>query len=178
MSPGQALANGKLQPADLSHMRVTTGQTGSSLPVMPKAWPVAEFQAYLRACMDAAGIEDFAELSRRTGVGQWQFSTWKQGKNQPSAASLRRIAPALGVTPLKLFLAAGVNDAEELDLSGQVDLTVLPQEIRDFIALYLDERLTDDQRRYARRAAAHLTAGLRAEMAKSQVKPSSRRRAG
>jgi len=145
---------------------------------MSKAWPVAEFQEYLRACMDAAGIPDFAELSRRTGVGQWQFSTWKQGKNQPSAASLRRIAPALNISPLKLFLAAGVNDAEELDLSGQPDLTVLPAEILDFITLYLDGGLSADQQRYARQTVAYIASGLRAELAKSQVKPSGRRRAG
>jgi transcriptional regulator with XRE-family HTH domain len=182
MSPGQAPINGNLHRPDLSHMRVTNGHSGSSVPAMSKAWPVAEFQAYLRACMGAAGISDFAELSRRTGVGQWQFSTWKQGKNQPSAASLRRIAPALDVPAIKLFLAAGVNDADELDLSDQPDLTVLPAEIKDFIALYLDERLTDDQRRYARQTVAYIASGLRAELAKSrdsgQVKPSGRRRAG
>ena len=178
MFPGQERRNGNLHSGNLSHMRVTSGQTGSSLPTMSKAWPVAEFQEYLRACMDAAGIPDFAELSRRTGVGQWQFSTWKQGKNQPSAASLRRIAPALNISPLKLFLAAGVNDAEELDLSGQPDLTVLPAEILDFITLYLDGGLSADQQRYARQTVAYIASGLRAELAKSQVKPSGRRRAG
>lgn len=176
MFAGEEAGNGNLHPSNLSHMRVTSGQKGSSVPSMPKAWPVVEFQEYLRALMDAAGIADFAELHRRTGVGQWQFSTWKQGKNQPSAASLRRIAPALNVSPLKLFLAAGVNDAEELDLSGQPDLTVLPDEIRDLIALYLDERISEDQRRYARQAVAYIASGLRAEMAKSEVKPSRRRR--
>ena len=179
MFAGQRPENGNLQAGKLSHMRVTLGQNVSSLPAMAKAWPVAEFQEYLRACMDAAGIPDFAELSRRSGVGQWQFSTWKQGKNQPSAASLRRLAPTLNVSPVKLYLAAGVNDAEELDLSGQVDLTVLPAELREFIALYLDQRLTEDQRAYARRAVAHLTAGLRAELAAMPVaRPSGRRRAG
>lgn len=178
MFAGHETTSSSSGPSLLSHMRVTSGQSGSSLSRMPRAWPVAEFQEYLRACMDAEGIPDFAELSRRSGVGQWQFSTWKQGRNQPSAASLRRLAPALNVSPLKLFLAAGVNDAEELDLSGQIDLTVLPDEIKDFIALYLDVRLTEDQRRYARQTVAYIAAGLRAELAKSELKPPGRRRAG
>lgn len=158
-------------------MRVTGGQNGSSIPTMPKAWPVAEFQDYLRALMAAAGVADFAELSRRTGVGQWQFSTWKQGRNQPSAASLRRLAPALNVSPIKLFLAAGVNDAEELDLSAQPDLTVLPTEIGDLIALYEDPKTSDEQRSFLRRSLAALVAGVRAEVAAPPARPSGRRRA-
>jgi transcriptional regulator with XRE-family HTH domain len=141
---------------------------------MPRAWPVAEFQDYLRALMQAAGISDFAELSRRTGVGQWQFSTWKQGKNQPSPASLRRIAPALNVAPVKLFLAAGITDTAELSLSREPDLTVLPAELSELIGLW--PKFSADQEAYARRMLSHLVAGLRAEMAKPQVKPTGRRR--
>jgi len=145
---------------------------------MPKAWPVAEFQEYLRALMDAAGIVDFAELSRRSNVGQWQLSTWKQGKNQPSAASLRRLAPALNVSPIKLFLAAGIHDAQELDLTDQPDLTVLPSEFLELVDLYHDARLSDEQRTFLRRSLANLVAGLRAEVATAPVRPSGRRRAG
>ena len=128
--------------------------------------------------MTAAHISDFAELSRLSGVSQTQLSNWRRGLAQPSKESLKRIAPTLGVQPVRLYLAAGVNDAEELDLSGQVDFTVLPAEIKDFIALYLDGGLTADQQRYARQTVSYLTAGLRAELANSPGKPSGRRRAG
>lgn len=160
---------------DLSHVRVTVGAKRSNVPPVAKTWPVAEFQEYLRALMDAAGIVDFAELSRRSGVGQWQFSTWKQGKNQPSVTNLRRIAPVLGVPLVKLQLAAGLAAEDELDLSDQVDLTVLPAELRDFIDLYLGG-LTDEQQQYARRALTHLSVGLRAELAKVDNRPQGRRR--
>jgi len=128
--------------------------------------------------MTAAHIPDFAELSRLTGVSQTQLSNWRRGLAQPSKESLKRISPALGVQPVRLYLAAGVNDAEELDISDQVDFTVLPAEIRDFIDLYLDERLSEDQRRYARQTVAYIASGIRAELAKSPIKPSGRRRAG
>lgn len=127
--------------------------------------------------MTAAHISDYAELSRRSGVSETQLSNWRRGLAQPSRESLKRIAPVLAVQPVKLYLAAAINDVEELDLTGQVDLTVLPEEIRDFIALYLDPRLTDDQRRYARQTVAYIASGLRAELVKSQVKPPGRRRA-
>lgn len=142
------------------------------------SWPVEEFREYLRTVMTVAQVPDFAELSRLSGVSQTQFSNWRRGLSQPSRDSLRKVATALGVPPVKLYLAAGLNDAEELDLSGQVDMTVLPPEIQEFIAMYLDARLTDEQRRYARRVIADVTSGLRAELARSQVKPSGRRRAG
>lgn len=157
---------------------MTTGQSCHTFFRVAPSWPVDEFRDYLRLLMTAAHIPDFAELSRLTGVSQTQLSNWRRGLAKPSRESLKRIAPSLGVPPVKLYLAAGVTDAEELDLSGQVDLTVLPAEIRDFITLYLDDRLTDDQRRYARQTVAYITSGLRAELAKSQVKPSGRRRAG
>lgn len=144
--------------------------------VMAPTWPYQEFGEYLRAVMAAAQVPDFAELSRRSGVSQTQFSNWRRGLAQPSQDSLKKVASVLGIQPVKLYLAAGINDAAELDLSGQVDLTVLPGEIRDFLDLYLDARLSDEQRSYARRAVAHLTAGLRAEVARSQVGPIKRPR--
>lgn len=150
------------------------------LRVGAPTWPYEEFREYLRRLMDEARprIPDFAELGRLTGINQSLFSRWRSGAAQPGTESLRKVAGVLGVPPVKLFLAAGLTDAQELDLSGQVDLTVLPAEITQFIALYLDERLTEDQRRYARQTVAYIAAGLRAELAKSQVKPSGRRRAG
>jgi transcriptional regulator with XRE-family HTH domain len=150
------------------------------LRVGEPTWPYREFGAYLRRLMDEARprIPDFAELSRLTGINQSLFSRWRSGAVQPGTDSLRKVAAVLDVPAVKLFLASGLTDAEELNLSGQVDLTVLPAEIRDFIALYLDERLTEDQRRYARQTVAYIASGIRAELAKSQVKPSGRRRAG
>lgn len=150
----------------------------STVLLMSGGWPHQEFGDYLRALMTAAGIADFAELSRLTGLNQSLFSNWRRGLAKPSHASLRKVAPALDVSPVALYMAAGLATTDEMDLSRHVDLTVLPKEIREFVDLYLDARLSDEQRSYARRAVAHLTAGLRAEMARSQVKPSGRRRAG
>lgn len=159
----------------LSRMRVTADGKASTLSPMSTAWPVEEFQEYLRALMDEARIANFGELSRLTGVSENQFSRWKLGKSQPSAANLRRIAPALDVAPVALFIAAGLNDPAELDLD-QPDLTVVPAEIRDLISLYGDDRLKDEQRSFIRQSIANLTAGLRAHLAGVEKGTSGRRR--
>lgn len=152
-------------------------RTSSFLGVPPN-WPVDEFAIYLRGLMTEAGIPDFAELSRVAGVSQTQFSNWRQGKAQPSRESLKRIAPVLKVSPVKLFIAAGIDNADELDLVGEVDLRIVPAEIRALIELYEDPRLSDEQRSYVRRIVADVSAGLRAELAKSQIRPPGRRKAG
>jgi transcriptional regulator with XRE-family HTH domain len=146
--------------------------------VAEPAWPYREFREYLRSLMEAAGIQDHVDLYRASGVAQSVFSRWDRGESQPSRANLRKVATALNVPAAKLFVAAGLMNSDELDMSGMIDPSTLPAEIRDFIALYLDGGLTADQQRYARQTVAYIASGLRAELAKSQVKPSGRRRAG
>ena len=125
-----------------------------------------EFREYLLACMKRAEISDFAELSRLTGVSQTQLSNWRYGKSQPSQPSLRKIAPILGIAPVNLYIAAGVNDTEELELDRAPDLRVGPAEFQDLAELWDDPRLTDEQRSFLRRSIATLVAGLRAELPK------------
>lgn len=145
--------------------------------VSEPTWPYREFAAYLRALMHAANIPDHVELYRASGVAQSVFSRWDRGESRPGPDNLRKVAAALGVPVAKLFVAAGLMSADELDMTEEIDMATVPAEIRDLIQVYLDDRMTEDQRSYARRAAAYLAAGLRAELAKSQVKPPGRRRA-
>lgn len=146
---------------------------------VPKSWPVEEFREYLLACMDRAGVTDYAELSRTTGVSQTQLSNWRYGKSQPSQASLKKIAPVLGIAPVNLYIAAGVNDSEELELSHAPDLRVGPREFQDLAELW-DTDLTDEQRSFLRRSVGTLVAGLRAEQprhgAPAKDRPSGGRR--
>lgn len=179
MYPAQAPHDRLGSPVDLSHVRVTGGQNGPSLRSMPKEWPAAEFQEYLRTRMRAAGISGEPELAELSGVSQNQLSTWRLARNQPTLANLRRIAPVVKTPPYRLFLAAGLLAPHDLDRPEQPDvLADLPAELRELIALYNDRRLSADQRSYARRIAADVTAGLRAELARSEVRPTGRRRAG
>lgn len=134
---------------------------------MPKEWPHEDFREYVAALMREQGIADYAELSRRSGVGQWQLSQWNRGLAQPSMKSLRRLAPALGVSPVKLFIAAGLHDSAELELGDEPDLRVGPAEFQDLAELWDDPRLTDEQRSFVRRSVATLAAGLRAELPNS-----------
>jgi transcriptional regulator with XRE-family HTH domain len=147
--------------------------------VTEPTWPYREFMQYLRVLMSGAGIADHVELYRAADVAQSVFSRWERGESQPGRANLRKIAAVLNVPPAKLFVAAGHMDEGELDVAaGMIDPATLPAEIREFVDLYLDARLSDEQRRYARRVVADVTSGLRAELARSQVKPIKRRHAG
>lgn len=151
----------------LSHKRVTGRGTGTYSPRVAKEWPEAEeFREYLLALMREAGVVDFADLSRRSGVGQWQLSQYQRGLAQPSVKSLRKIAVALNTSLAKLQLVAGHNDAGELDIGEEPDLRVLPDEFHDLIGLWEDPGLTDDERSFVRRSIATLVTGLRAEQPK------------
>lgn len=87
--------------------------------------------------MDAAGIENFAELSRLTGVSQNQFSNWRRGLAQPSRENLRKIAPAVNLrSPVTLYLAAGLEEQEHLELDSAPDFTVLPRPFQDLREVY------------------------------------------
>jgi transcriptional regulator with XRE-family HTH domain len=141
---------------------------------MTGAWQYVEFGDYLRLLMREAGIKDFAELSRLTSLNQSLFSNWRRGQTRPSHESLRKIAPVLNVAPVKLYMAAGLADADEMDLGRQVDMTVLPAEIRELIDLW--PRLSADQEAYARRFLTTITTGLRAELDIPKNKLSTRSR--
>jgi transcriptional regulator with XRE-family HTH domain len=130
-----------------------------------KPWPVEDFNQYLEALMAAKKIADRAELSRVAGIDQTQLSNWRHGKTSPSRQSLRKIAQALTVPPVNLYVAAGIDSPEDLDLSGAPDLTVLPTELRDLVDLYGSERLTEEDRTYLRRHVGLLVTGLLSDLA-------------
>jgi transcriptional regulator with XRE-family HTH domain len=133
---------------------------------VPKSWPREDFVEYLNACMQRAGIPDYATLSRLSGVSQSQLSNWHNDKAQPSQSSLKKLAAHLGVKPVSLYLAAGVYDSTELDLAQTPDPRVGPTEFLDLTELWDDPRLNDDQRSFVRRSISTLVAGLRAELPK------------
>jgi transcriptional regulator with XRE-family HTH domain len=144
---------------------------------MPAKWPHEEFATYLRALMTEAGIPDYAELSRLTGVNQTQFSNWRRGISRPSRENLGKVAKVLGVRPVNLWLVAGLTDEEELDLAERPDLTVLPREFIALLELWQDGRLTEQQRDFLRMSVATLVSGLRNQLGESpQGRPIGRRK--
>jgi transcriptional regulator with XRE-family HTH domain len=148
-----------------------------------KSWPVDDFREYLWALMRNAGIADYAELSRLTSVSQNQFSNWRRGLAQPSRESLKKIAPTLGVPPVLLYIQAGLDEHQDLDLTPQPDFSALPRPFHDLREVY--ERLNDLGRgAEALRSISVLVAGLKAEIAEAEAidkrrrdQPSGRRRA-
>lgn len=114
--------------------------------------------------MDAAGIADFAELHRLTGVSQTQFSNWRRGISQPSRENLKRIAPALSLkSPVTLYLAAGIDEREDLELEAVPDFTVLPKPFLDLRHVYeLAKSLGRED--LVLSSISVLVAGLRAEL--------------
>lgn len=133
--------------------------------------------AYLRALMTASRISNYAELSRLTGVSQNQFSSWGRGLSQPKRETLKRIAPALGVPPVNLYLVAGLDDEEDLALTGQVDLSAWPPEFHDLHDAY--ERAAEiGQGDMVLQSISLLVSGLKAQIGAKRDQPSGRRKAG
>jgi transcriptional regulator with XRE-family HTH domain len=168
----------------LPRERVTGPGRRPRLSLVSKSWPVDDFREYLKALMRNAGIADYAELSRLTGVSQNQFSNWRRGLAQPSRENLKKIAPTLGVAPVLLFIAAGLDQHEDFDLTPQPDFSALPKPFHDLREVY--ERLNDLGRGpEALRSISVLVAGLKAEVAELESidkrrrrdQPSGRRRA-
>lgn len=141
----------------LARSRVTAGRGAASLLRVSK-WPVQEFNRYLEAQMEACGIADRAELSRRAGLDQTQLSNWRRGKASPSRGSLRKVADVLGVPPINLYIVAGLDSAQDLGLTGEPDLAVMPPELRELIDLY--QGLDESDRSYLRRHIRVLIDGM------------------
>lgn len=135
-----------------------------------------DFNNFVDELMKREGIATDAELARLASIPSSVISRWRSGQMQPSRDNLRKLAAPLNVPPVLLWISAGLAKAEEMDLSGQVDLTVLPTELDDLIALYRDERATDDDRAYLRRSVTGLINNVRADIASREVPPPKRGR--
>jgi transcriptional regulator with XRE-family HTH domain len=163
--------------APLARVRVTRTRESPTVDCVPATWPIEEFNAYLRALMDRAQIADYAELSRLTGVSQTQFSNWRRGLTQPGRRSLKRIAPALGLKgAVTLYLAAGLDEQEDLELAAAPDFTVLPKPFQDLLEVY-EELRTLGQEEVAISSIRVVVAGLRAQLPDTRKgQPSGQRR--
>lgn len=164
--------------SSLSRGRVTDRPSPPTVFGVPTDWPAETFRKLVRDLMDAAGIVDYAELSRLSGVSQTQLSLWRRGLAQPSRESLKEVAPVLNVAPVRLYLAAGIMDASELELDDTPDFRVLPTEFLDLADLYESLDRSDDRRVFLRRSVAALVAGMQAESPSNRGRPTGRRRAG
>lgn len=166
--------------AALARVRVTTARNPPTVDCVLATWPVEDFNKYLRALMQQAEISDYAELSRLTGVSQSQFSNWRHGRTQPSRRNLKRIAPGLGLSsPLTLYLAAGLDEHEDLELDSQPDFTVLPKPFQELLEVYEQLKLAG-QEDMVLSSVRVLVDGLKAQVRGVQAgQPSGpRRRAG
>lgn len=161
----------------LNRPRVTRREKSPTVTYVPTSWPVDEFRDYLRALMHAAGIADYAELSRLSGVSQTQFSNWRRGLSQPSRQALKRLVEPLGLrSPVMLYLAAGIDQHEDLELAAAPDFTVLPAPFHELLQVY-EELKAIGQEDVALSSVRVLADGLRAQLRGVQAgQPSSRRR--
>lgn len=108
-----------------------------------REWSHEDLSRYLDKAMRAEGVRNDAELSRLSGVKQTQISNWRRGLNRPTADLLDRIARTLNVPAVTLYALAGRMPSDD---GAAPDLTVLPPELRDLIALWTDPGLGDSDR--------------------------------
>lgn len=139
-------------------------------------WPVEDFRVYLDTKMREAGFKNDAELAAAAGINASLLSRWRSGRAQPSRKSLKQVAPVLRVSPVMLYLAAGLDAAEDLDVNADAD--AWPEQLHELRSLTerFDALGHGDT---VRRDIARLIAGLRAELVDLvDDGPNGRRRAG
>lgn len=171
-------ADNRPSPArPLNRSRVTRTETSPTVTCVPTSWPVEDFRDYLRALMNAAGIADYAELSRVSGVSQTQLSNWRRGLSQPSRQALKKLVMPLGLkSPVMLYIAAGIDAQEDLELDAAPDFTVLPKPFQDLREVYEQLKLVG-QEDMVLSSIRVLVDGLKAQVRGSEGgQPSGRRR--
>lgn len=149
------------------------------LRVRRDAWPWQDFVEYVEALKIREGIPSDAKLAQLADIPSSVLSRWKTGQMQPGRENLLKLSVPLKVPPVNLYVVAGLMRLDEMEAGSQVDLTVLPAEIDDLIALYRDERTTSDDRAYLRRSITGLIAHVRADIeARAAVAPARKRGRG
>lgn len=134
-------------------------------------WEPGHFAAYLDAAMSNANIKNDAELARLSGVNQTQIGNWRRGTARPSMRLLRQVAEALRVPPNRMYVLAGWLQADEPD---QPDMTTLPPEILDLIALY-ESMTTVANRKLIREHIEIALRGLKASTPEAEPEQTQRR---
>jgi transcriptional regulator with XRE-family HTH domain len=140
-----------------------------------ESWPAGDFREYLDALMAAAGIPNDAALARAAEIDASLLSNWRSGKQQPSRRSLKKIAGPLRTRPASLYLMAGLDEREDLELGDTVDLTVWAREFHQLREVY-EEYVAAGRGQEVLNQVGTLTAGLSAQLAGSRDQPSRRRR--
>lgn len=174
-------AIGHLPATTLARTRVTGRPRRPTVFCVAARWPYEEFGTYLRALMAEAGIPDYAELSRLSGVNQTQLSNWRRGLSRPSRESLAKVARALGVPTANLVMVAGLADDGDEVTEESPRPAKLPPELVDLLELWRDDRLSDEQRMALLTFVSLTVDGVRAQLGKAppgRGRPIGRRRVG
>lgn len=74
-------------------------------------WPRAEFFAWFDRRLDSSDYRNEYELARAAGVSHSAISSWRKGRQRPGTASLRKLAPKLGVGEAEILTRAGDPNA-------------------------------------------------------------------
>lgn len=112
-------------------------------------WNPDEFRSFVLTAASRAGYERPADLARAAGVRDGMLSKWLHGREQPSIASLRKLAGPLRVKVIDLAVLAGRVDPAEIEPETTV---VTRHQAMHPLALELarmlaeDSPLTDQQR--------------------------------
>lgn len=109
-----------------------------------ESWPHERFIDYLDELMASAGIASDTRLDEKSGVSQSLISRWRNAKLRPSMDNLRKIASAVGVPAVRLWVAAGHVQESDLELAEDIDFSVLPPEIRKLAVLLGDPGLSPE----------------------------------
>jgi len=106
------------------------GTPTSELP----SWPVESFNNYLLDAMKRAGFASRHALAETGAVSAMLLSDWKNGKVRPGLDALTRVAEALGVPKIEMWIQAGLVSRDELIIDGLPD--DVPAELHQLMDLH------------------------------------------
>jgi transcriptional regulator with XRE-family HTH domain len=129
-------------------------------------WDREGFRDYILSAAARQGMRLPAEIARACDVTASQLSKWLRGIEQPSVASLKRIAGGLNVPRRDLYALAGRFSEEDLELTGTPELPTLANALAREIDAMLseDSPLTEERRESLRTVVDAVLVSYRGDM--------------
>lgn len=100
-------------------------------------WPRETFLTWLDGEYERVGIKNDLDLAERANISHSSISGWRNGRQRPSQATLKKVAGALGRTAREVWLKAGAMGADDLG-------DLLPEDERAVALIRGHATLTDE----------------------------------
>jgi transcriptional regulator with XRE-family HTH domain len=144
--------------------RLLPGLHSVSVPAQD-TWSRQEFTEWLDSIKARQQLPSDNQLAQFFGISHSMISAWRSGRQRPSLDTLTSLAITLQIDARPLWVLAGLADAADIGLAEDAadDLVrdaARPAEVDEFMRVYNDPRMTDEDRADMRRQLRRLARGV------------------